>query len=51
MSSPRLDRGHQFSKNIQVSRPLLELSGRHLTMFQMEVAQVALFRHLAHDVA
>ena len=52
MSSPRVDRSHEFlSRNIQVSRSLLELSGRHVIMYQMKVLQVALFRQLAYDVA
>ena len=34
-----------------MSRPLLELRGRHVIILQMEVPQVALFRQLACDVA
>ena len=39
------------SRNVQLSCPLLELYGGHVTMLQMEVPQVALFRQLAYDVA
>ena len=51
MSSPRVDRGHQFSRHIQVSRPLLDLCGGHVIMLQMDVPQVALLRQVAYDVA
>ena len=37
--------------NIQVSRYLPELCGRHVIMFQMKVLQVALFKQLAYDVS
>ena len=39
------------SRNVPVSRPLLELCGRHVIMLQMEVPQIAVFRQLAHDDA
>ena len=51
MSSPLVDKGHNFYKSIQVSRSLLELCGRHAMMFQVKVPQVALVRQLACDVA
>ena len=51
ISSPRVDRGHKFSRNIQVSRPLLELRGRHVVVLQMKVPQVALVRQLVDNVA
>ena len=40
-----------ISRNIQVSRSLPALRGRHVVMFQMKVRQVALSRQLAYDVA
>ena len=40
----------EFSRNIQVSRPLLELCGRHVVMLQMKVPQIALFRQLVDNV-
>ena len=42
-----LPKGHVFTTCIQVSRPLLELHGRHLMMWHMMVRQVALFRQFA----
>ena len=51
MSSPRTDNGHKLSKNVQVSRPLLELCGTHVVVLQMKVPQVALVRQLVNNVA
>ena len=41
----------KFSKNIQVSRPLLELRSRHVVVHQVKVPQVALVKKLADSVA
>ena len=41
----------KFSWNVQVSRPLLELRGRHVVVFQVKVPQVALVRQLVDYVA
>ena len=51
MSSPRAGRGRKKSRNVQASRPLLELCGGHVIMLQVELPQVALFRQLVCDVA
>ena len=40
-----------FSRNIQVSRSLLELSGRQLVVFQLKVPQTSFIRQLIFDVA
>ena len=40
-----------ISRNIQVSRPLQELRGRHVVVLQMKVPQVALFRQLDNNFA
>ena len=34
-----------------MSRPLLELRGKHVVLLQMKVLQIALFRQVAHNVA
>ena len=44
-------KGHDFSGNVQVSRPLLELRGRHVVVLQMKASQVALVRQLVDNVA
>ena len=36
----------KLSRNVQVSCPLLELSGRHLIVFQVKVPQISLIRQL-----
>ena len=46
MSSPRVDKGHIIFQNIQVSRPLLELCGRHVVVLRMKVPQIAPFRQI-----
>ena len=51
MSSPRAGRGHKLSRDVQVSRPLLELRGGHAVVLQMKVPQVALIRQLVDNVA
>ena len=50
-SSPRADRGHKKSMNIQVSRPLLDLRGRRVVVLQKKVLQFALLRQLLDNVA
>ena len=40
-----------ISRNIQLSRPPLELCGRDAIMLQVEVPQVPLLRQVAYDVA
>ena len=47
MSASRVDGDHKIVQENQLSRPILELCGRHVIMLQMEVPQVALFRQLA----
>ena len=44
-------RSSKCSRNVHVSRPLLELRGRHVVVLQMNVPQVALVRQLADQVA
>ena len=39
------------SRNIQVSRPLLELRGGHVVVLPMKVPQVAFFRQLVGNFA
>ena len=46
MSSPSAGRGHNLSRNVPVSRPLLELRGRRVVVLQVKVPQVALVRQL-----
>ena len=46
MSSPRAGGGLNFSRNVQVSRPLLELRCRHVEVLLMKVPQVALVKQL-----
>ena len=41
----------KFSRNVQVSRPLLALRGGHVVVLQMKVPQVALVRQLVVNVA
>ena len=36
MSSPFVDKGHEKSRNIQVSRPLLEWCGRHVVVLAQD---------------
>ena len=40
-----------LSKNVQVSCPLLELSGRHVVVFKVKVPQISLIRQLIYDDA
>ena len=51
MSSPRAVEVKKNSRNVQVSRPLLELRGRHVAVLQMKVPQVALVRQLYENVS
>ena len=51
VSSPRVDRGHNSSRNIQMSGLLLELRGRHMAVFQVKVLQDTVVRQLVHHVS
>ena len=49
-SSPHAGKGHNISRNVQVSCLLLELRGRHVVVFQVKVLQVAHVRQLVGNV-
>ena len=51
VSSPRVNTGHKFFQEYQMSGPLLELRGGHMVVFQVKVLQFTLVRQLVENVS
>ena len=50
ISSPHAGKGRKLFRNVQVSRPLLELRSGHVVVFQVKLLQFPYVRQLVDHV-